>query len=111
MHIIITLAIIVNILALIVLLVGLLYNLERPKVKAVYGYTIAGCMIPYIVLLTLVALLRLTKEHSLYSFLLLLCVLSPFVIGKFVKHETLKMYTAIQIACFIVSLVILLFNV
>ncbi len=108
MHIILTSAIIINILAIVVLLIGLFYNFEQPKNKALYGYVMAGSLLLYIFLLSLVGIYGLVVEHNLYFALLFLCVISPFVIGKFVKYETLKRYTAAQIMCFIVSLVILL---
>lgn len=108
MHIILTSAIIINILAIVVLLIGLFYNFEQPKNKALYGYVMAGSLLFYIFLLSLVGIYGLVVEHNLYFALLFLCVISPFVIGKFVKYETLKRYTAAQIMCFIVSLVILL---
>lgn len=108
MHIILTSAIIINILAIVVLLVGLFYNFEQPKNKALYGYVMAGSLLSYIFLLSLVGICGLVVEHNLYFSLLFLCVISPFVIGKIVKYETLKKYTAAQIMCFIVSLVILL---
>jgi hypothetical protein len=43
----------------------------------------------------------------LYCLILFLCVISPFVIGKLVRYETLKKYTIIQIAFYIVSLITL----
>ena len=107
MYIVMTLAIVANILSILIFLVGLFYNFEQPKVKAVYGYVIAGCVIPYLLLLSFVGIYELILKHNLYSFILFLCVISPFVIGKLVKYETLKKYTVIQIICFIVSLVTL----
>ena len=108
MHIVVTLGIIANILSIIVFLIGLFYNFQQPKVKAVYGYTIAGCVIPYLVLLSIIGAYGLVVNHNLYSLILLFCVASPFIIGKLVKYETLKLYTFIQIICFVVSLVTLL---
>ena len=106
MHIVITLAIVVNILSLIVLLIGLLCNFE-PKAKAVYGYYIAGCMLMYLALLSFIGIYGLVINHNLYCLILFLCVISPFVIGKLVKYETLKKYTVVQLMCFVVSLVTL----
>ena len=111
MHIITTLAIIVNIISIIVLSIGLFYNFEQPKIKAVYGYIIAGSMITYIAALFLVLIHGFIIKHYSYSIILFLCMISPFVIGKFVKYETLKKYTIIQIMCFIVSLATILLNV
>jgi hypothetical protein len=107
MYLIVSLAIIINIISIIVLSFGLFYNFEQPKIKAVYGYTIAGCLISYMVVLSLIAIYGLIAKHNLYGLILLLCVISPFVIGKFVKYETLKIYTIVQIMCFIASLVTL----
>ena len=108
MHIILTLAIIVNILSVIMLSIALLYNFKQPKNKAIYGYFIAGSMIMYMLVLAIVALYGLFAKHNLYSFILILCIISPFIIGKLVKYETLKKYTIVQILCFITSLAVLL---
>ena len=96
-----------NILAILVLFVGLVFRIENPKSKAVYGYVIAGGMIPYMVMLTVYAVAKTVFEHDLWLLLLILCVISPFIIGKLVRYETLKKYTLIQILCFCVSLVVL----
>ena len=108
MHIVTGLGVIANILAILVLIVGLFYNFEQPKIKAVYGYFIAACFIPYLVLLTIIGIYALVVNHNLYSLILFLCVVSPFIIGKLVKYETLKKYTIVQIVCFVISLVTLL---
>ena len=107
MHIVTTLAIIANILAILILLIGLFYKFEQPKIKAIYGYNIAGFMLLYMVTLGIVALYWLTVNHNLYGIILLLCIISPFVIGKLVRYETLKQYTVVQIMCFTASLIIL----
>jgi hypothetical protein len=101
-------AIIVNILAIIVLTIGLLYNFKEPKNKAIFGYWVVGSMILYILFLSIAFVFGVFVKHNLYSIILLLCVVSPFAIGKFVKYETLKKYTAAQIICFVVSLAVLL---
>ena len=108
MQIVVTLGVIANILAVIVLLIGLLCNIEQPKIKATFGYTIAGCFILYVVLLGLIGIYGLAVSHNMFSLVLLLCVISPFVIGKLVKYETLKKYTVVQVMCFVLSLVTLL---
>lgn len=108
MQIVVSLGIIANLLALFALLVGLFYNFEQPKIKAAYGYTIAGCFISYVLLLGLIGIYGLAINHNIFSLILLLCVVSPFVIGKLVKYETLKKYTVVQVLCFAVSLVTLL---
>jgi hypothetical protein len=108
MRIITQIAIIINILSVILLSIGFFHNFEQPKTKAVYGYSIAGCMLAYIVALSLITIYGIAVSHNLYSAFLFLCVISPFVIGKLVKYETLKKYTFIQIMCFVISLLILL---
>ena len=110
MYLVLASAIIVNILSIIVLFIGLVYNFNQPKNKAIYGYSIAGSMLFYIIILSVIALYDLFINKLLYFLILLLCVISPFVIGKLVKHETLKKYTVIQIVCFVVSLVTLIMN-
>ena len=110
MYIVLISAIIVNILSIIMLLTGLFYNFKQPKNKAVYGYLIAGCMLLYIVTLSLASIYGFFGKHYLYSFILFLCIISHFIIGKLVKYETLKKYTTVQIMCYIVSLVTLLLN-
>ena len=103
-------AIIVNILSIIMLLIGLFYNFKQPKNKALYGYLIAGCMLLYIITLSLALIYDVFGKHYLYSFILFLCIMSHFVIGKLVKYETLKKYTTVQIMCYVVSLITLLLN-
>jgi len=107
MHIIVTSAIIVNIFSIIVLLLGLFCNFEQPKNKAIFGYCVVGALILYIITLSIATIYKLIVKPDLYCILVLLCVISPFVIGKLVRFETLKKYTIIQIICFIVSLLAL----
>ena len=101
-------AIVINIIAIIVLSAGLFHKFEHPKHKAIFGYTVAGSMILYIAFLGLIAIYEILVNRNLYGASLILCVISPFIIGKLVKYETLKKYTVAQIICFIVSLVTLL---
>ena len=108
MYIVLVSAILVNILSIIMLLIGLLYNFKLPKNKAIYGYSIAGCMIFYIITVGLALLYGFMIKHYLYSFVLFLCIISHFIIGKLVKYETLKKYTITQIIFYCVSLIILL---
>ena len=110
MYIVLISAIIVNILSVLMLLTGLLYNFKQPKNKAIFGYLIVGCMLLYIITLSLALAYGLFGKHYIYSFVLFLCIISHFVIGKLVKFETLKKYTAIQIMCYVVSLITLLLN-
>ena len=110
MYIVLISAIVVNILSIIMLLIGLFYNFKQPKNKAVYGYSIAGCIFLYMITLSLALIYGLFGKHYLYSLVLLLCIISHFVIGKLVKHQTLKKYTIIQIICYIISLITLLLN-
>ena len=105
---IITTGIIINILSIIVLLVGLFHKFEHPKHKAIFGYTVVASMIIYILLLSFIAIYGFFINHNSYSLILILCVISHFIIGKLVKYETLKKFTAVQIMCYIVSLFILL---
>lgn len=111
MYIISTSAIIVNILSVIILIIGLFHNFENPKEKAIYGYLITASMIMYIIALSFVGVYGLAIKHNLYCIILFLCVISPFIIGKLVKYETLKKYTIVQILCYFASLIILLLKV
>ncbi len=108
MHIILILAIIINILFVIALLTGLFYSFKQPKNKAMHGYLIVGSMLLYIITLSMVIIYGLFGKHFLYSFILFLCIISLFIIGKFVNYNTLKTYTIIQILSCLVSLIILL---
>jgi len=98
--------IIINILLIIVLLTGLFHKFENPKHKAFFGYIIATSMIMYILALSVISIFGLS--HNLYRLILLLCVISPFIIGKLVNYKTLKIYTIIQILSCLFSLIILL---
>ena len=108
MYIVLVSAIVVNIISIIMLLIGLFYNFKQPKNKAIYGYSIASCMILYIITLGLALIYGFLEKHYLYSFVLFLCIISHFIIGKLVKYETLKKYTITQIIFYCVSLIILL---
>ena len=110
MRIVLISAIIVNILSVIMLSVGLFHNFKQPKNKAVYGYLIAGCIFLYIITLSAALIYGFLGKHYLYSFVLFLCIISHFIIGKLVKYETLKRYTTIQIMCYVVSLITLVLN-
>jgi len=100
-------AIIVNIIAIVVLLIGLLHDFVLPKNKAVFGYTVAGSMIMYLGFISLVLIYGLIVNPKLYCIVLFLCVIAPFIIGKLVKYETRKYYTAVQIMTYVVSLIVL----
>ena len=91
-----------------VLLLGLFYRFEQPKHKAIFGYTVLASMIMYILLVGFIAVYCLYVNHILYSLILFLCAVSPFIIGKFVNYNSLKLYTIIQILCYLLSLIILL---
>jgi|GEM_PF-2889305 len=108
MYIVLTSAVILNILSIIMLLIGLFYNFKLPKNKAVFGYLLAGCMLLCIIALSSAAIYSFFEKNFLNSFILLLCTASPFVIGKLVKYETLKKYTAVQIIFYGISLAVLL---
>ena len=110
MYIVLVSAIIANILSIVMLPIGLLYNFQQPKNKAIYGYSIAGCVLLYMITLSMVLIHGLFEKHYLYSFILFSCVISHFIIGKLVKYETLKKYTIVQVMCYIVSLITLLLN-
>ena len=110
MYLVLISAIIVNILSVIMLLIGLFHNFKQPKSKAVYGYLITGCMLLYMITLSLALICGFAQKHYLYSFILFLCIISHFIIGKLVKYETLKRYTTAQIMCYVVSLMTLLLN-
>ena len=110
MYIVLISAFIVNILSIIMLPIGLFYNFKQPKSKAMYGYLIAGCILLYIVTLSIASIYGLFVKHYLYSLVLFLCIISHFIIGKLVKYETLTKYTVAQIMCYVVSLITLFIN-
>ena len=107
MNVITTVTLIFNILAILVLCAGLFFKIENPKSKAIYGYIIAGGMIPYMFALSIFIIADMIINRNFWSILLFLCVISPFIIGKLVRYETLKKYTFIQILCFCASLAVL----
>ena len=92
------------------LLIGLLYNFKQPKNKAIYGYLLAGSMLFYIITLSPALVCEFLGKHYLFSLVLFLCIISHFIIGKFVKYETLKKYTAAQIMCYVISMITLLLS-
>ena len=101
------LTILMNIAAIAVLAAGLFCKFENPKHKAIYGYSIAGSTLPYLFLLSALILTEVILHGNLKFSCLLLCVISPFIIGKIVRYETLKKYTFIQILCYCASLAVL----
>jgi hypothetical protein len=98
---------VINLLLITALLVGLFHRFEIPKHKAAFGYIVTASMLIYILLLSSIAIYRLIVTHDIYSLILLLCALSPFITGKFATYNTLKAYTIIQILCCLCSLIIL----
>lgn len=108
MRIVFSLAIVANILSIIILLTGLIYNFKQPKNKAIFGYSVVGSLLAYIVFLGFVVIYWSFSKLDLYCFVLALCTISPFVIGKLVRYETLKKYTVLQIMFFSISLITLI---
>ena len=102
-----TITLFLNIVSILVLALGLFHNFENPKNKAISGYSIAASNIPFLMLLTILIILEILNGHYILSFLFL-CVISPFIIGKLVRYETLKKYTLIQVFCFIINAILLL---
>ena len=108
MNILIGLTVIFNILAILILLVGLFCKFDNPKNKAIYGYTIAGCIIPYLFLISILSAVEVIAFQNMKFFIFTINIASPFVIGKLAKYETLKKYTFIQILCFVFFFLLLL---
>ena len=98
---------IINIIAIIVLLIGLFHDFKNPKSKAIFGYFVVGSLFLYVVMMSIATIYGLFIKPDLYCLILFLCAISPFIIGKLVKYETLKKYTVVQIICYIISLCIL----
>lgn len=88
--------------------VGLFHKFENPKNKAAYGYILAGGMISYMLSLSIYIVADAIIKQNYWTSLLVFCVISPFVIGKVVKYNTLKIYTVVQIICFLISLAIII---
>jgi len=107
MKIITDIAVFFNIIILIVLLFGLFFKFKKPKRKATYGIIMAISMISYLFTLSVVIALGIILKHNFNILYLVLCVISPFIIGYFIKYETLKKYTVIQIVFFAASLIFL----
>ena len=103
-------SIIINIIAIIVLLIGLFHDFETPKNKAVFGYFVVGSMILYVIMMSFATIYAFFTRADFYYLILLLCAISPFIIGKLAKYNTLKRYTTFQILFFIVSLLIILLS-
>lgn len=104
MYIVTVFSIIANIAIIAALLTGLFYTFKAPKNKAVFGYVMVGCMIAYILTLSLFIISETVAAHNFIYMWLILCIISPFIIGKFASFKTLKKYTAIQTVCFLTSL-------
>lgn len=107
---IVKITLLINLITILALSAGLFNKFDNPKVKANYGYLLAGSIITYLLSLTLVIIWDIFFNQNFQTILLLIFVLSPFIIGKLVKYETLKKYTIIQILCFILSFMVLFIN-
>jgi len=108
----VNLAIILNIILLFVYIfvfIRTFYYNPTPKQKAFLA-TITGVItILYIIALLILVLFGI-KNHNYIVSVFLLFIFSPFIIGHFVRYETLKIYSVIQIICFFASLALLLFT-
>ena len=102
--------IVVNIILIAILLTALFYSFKTPKNKAMFGYAIVGGLLLYLVFLGLYIILELLIKQNFNVLYLIVCLLSPFVIGYFVKYNTLKKYTFIQILFLFSSLIYILIN-
>lgn len=105
MHII---AITINLIAIIILSIGLFHDFKHPKHKAIFGYNVVWSMLLYVITISLTAIYQFIINRNLFGVILLLCAIMPFIIGKLVKFKTLKIYTIIQIFCFLISLITML---
>lgn len=101
------LTLIINIFAILVLIFGLFNKFNNPKFKAAYGFWLVGSMILYMLCLSVFIIYNVIFNRDIYLLTLIACLLSPFIIGHFVKYKTLKLYTIIQILCFGVSLFVI----
>ena len=100
----------VNIILIVIFLIALFYNFKMPKNKAMFGYVIVSGLILYLILLGFYIILQLLVRHNLSSLYLIICLISPFIVGYFVKYNTLRKYTFIQILFFMSSLIYILIN-
>ena len=75
-----------------------------PMKASDYISGLAGLMFFYVVSACLVAILI---DGAIIKIVMLLFGLSPFIIGKLVTYEKVKIYSIIQIACIILSLICL----
>lgn len=102
------LTIIINLITIILLLIGLLYNFKKPQNKASFGYFMVGSFLIYIISLSCFILSKLFLTHDYYASYMIIFLLSPFIIGRLVKYQTLKKYNIIQTLCFTASLIALI---
>ena len=103
---ILNIAILFNLFVIFVFIPGLFLKFQNPNIKAIYGYTMTFGMFLYI--LTILLFIIANYKNSYIFAILISCLLSPFIIGKLVSYKTLKIYTILQIICFLISFIILL---
>ena len=109
MRLVLYLSILVNIMTFISFMIGFAFTFKEdfnPKHIAKLGVVIGIITIIYLIFLSLVVISGcITGNYSVLS--LLLFIISPFIIGHYVKYETIRQYSIIQLFSFALSLFVL----
>jgi len=99
----------INIVAILLFAVGLFFVCDKEvntKHKAMLGVAMAITLALYILLLSLVAIF-FALQGKIVALALILFVVVLFPLGHYSKYETVKIFTILQILCFVLSLGIL----
>lgn len=104
MRIYIYLTILVNLISVLFLIMGFVYEFKTPDKKALFGYYLIGSMFIFLVFLSLFILAEIIIIHNYNIIPFFICLISPYVIGYLAKYNTYKFYTIIQIIIFLINL-------
>lgn len=99
----------INIVAMISLITGLIANTKssiEPKKKATLGLCICISMIIYMFSIIVTCIFGLIKQFY-FSLILLLFVVIPFIIGYYSNFNKVKLYTTYQIYSYMLSSILL----
>jgi len=106
----IKLTVIINVIQIILFIIAtfaLFYKNTLPKTKADIATINAVTLLLYCICFLILFIAGFLKDDLRYLFSVIF-ILMPFVIGKFVRYQTLKKYSILQLLMFCISLFYLL---
>lgn len=83
------------------------FNKNLPKIKAALGAILAILFFFYIALFLALSFVEIFNKNFLLALLFVVFAASPFIVGKYVKFKTLKLFSMLQLFGFLISLFVL----